>query len=84
MWDFASHMVHNNRIVKNGKNAVRIQFLHLNFMLTSFIMYPLHLGLWLQADARRGQSGPRKPGKAPVSMARSRCKTGRHDAREGE
>ena len=47
-------------------------------------MYPLHPGLWLQADARRGQSGPRKPGKVPVSMARSRGKTGRHDAREGE
>ena len=47
-------------------------------------MSPLHPGLWLKADARRGQSGPRKPGKVPVSMARSRGKTGRQDAREGE
>jgi len=34
-------------------------------------------GLWLQADASRRQSGPRKPAKAPVSMVRSRCKPGR-------
>jgi len=61
-----------------------MRILHLNFMPVSFIMFALHPGLWLKADARRGQSGPRKPGKAPVSMARSRCKTGRLRAREGE
>ena len=48
-------------------------------------MCALHPGLWLQADARRGQSGPRKPDKVPVSMARSRGKSGRRRqaAREG-
>ncbi len=48
-------------------------------------MCALHSGLWLKAEARRGQSGPRKPDKAPVSMARSRCKSDRQAvAREGE
>ena len=39
-------------------------------------------GLWLQADASRRQSGPRKPAKAPVSMVRSRSKPGRAKQRE--
>ena len=55
------------------------------FAKSGTIMCAMHSGLWLQAEARRGQSGPRKPDKAPVSMARSRCKTGRPlEARESE
>ena len=45
-------------------------------------MSPLHPGLWLKADARRGQNGPRKLVKAPVSMARSRCKSDRRHGGE--
>ena len=55
------------------------------FAKSGTIMCAMHSGLWLKAEARRGQNGPRKPDKAPVSMARSRCKTGRPlEARESE
>jgi len=67
----------------SGKAAI-FQETYLRFLQKGAIMTAVgKSGLWLQADASRRQSGPRKPIKVSVSMVRSRCKPGRAKSARG-